>query len=190
MGRSRRVAGGPDSAAGAWASTQGKRFARSRETALALYIMSDLRQQIETLCASEKTELLDVVWESLEADALLLTDEQRAELDHRVERHEQNPSDGSPWEAKKLGTEETGDRRDVHQSNSSENWGTSRLSPVSSVSSVPSFLEQRWHKSRKICAAVSFTGFELRELRQRFVDRSSLRVVTLRSLKQKSNSPY
>ena len=45
-------------------------------TALGLYIMSDLRQQIETLSASEKTELLDVVWESLEADALSLTDAQ------------------------------------------------------------------------------------------------------------------
>jgi hypothetical protein len=30
--------------------------------------MSDLRQQIENLSASEKAELLDAVWESLEAD--------------------------------------------------------------------------------------------------------------------------
>ena len=42
--------------------------------------------------------LLDVVWESLEADALSLTDAQRAELDRRIERHEQNPSDVIPWE--------------------------------------------------------------------------------------------
>ena len=59
--------------------------------------MSDLRQQIENLSASEKAELLDAVWESLEADALSLTDAQRAELDHRIERHEQNPSDVIPW---------------------------------------------------------------------------------------------
>jgi putative addiction module component (TIGR02574 family) len=26
-----------------------------------------------------------------------LTDAQRAELDHRIERHEQNPSDDIPW---------------------------------------------------------------------------------------------
>jgi putative addiction module component (TIGR02574 family) len=60
--------------------------------------MSDLRQQIETLSASDKAELLDVVWESLEADALSLTDAQRAELDRCIERHEQNPSDVIPWE--------------------------------------------------------------------------------------------
>ena len=60
--------------------------------------MSDLRQQIESLSASEKAELLDAVWESLEAYALSLTDAQRAELDHRIERHEQNLSDVIPWE--------------------------------------------------------------------------------------------
>jgi putative addiction module component (TIGR02574 family) len=59
--------------------------------------MSDLRQQIENLSASEKAELLDAVWESLEADALSLTDAQPAELDHRIVRHEQNPSDVIPW---------------------------------------------------------------------------------------------
>jgi putative addiction module component (TIGR02574 family) len=60
--------------------------------------MSDLRQQIESLSASEKAELLDAVWESLEADALSLTDARRAELDHRIERHERDPSDVIPWE--------------------------------------------------------------------------------------------
>jgi len=39
--------------------------------------MSDLRQQTENLSASEKAELLDAVWESLEADALSLTDATR-----------------------------------------------------------------------------------------------------------------
>ncbi len=33
-----------------------------------------------------------------EADALWLTDAQRAELDYRIERHEQNPSAVNPWE--------------------------------------------------------------------------------------------
>ena len=60
--------------------------------------MSDLRNQIEGLSAAEKVELLDAVWESLEADAMSLTDAQRAELDYRIERHEQNPSDVIPWE--------------------------------------------------------------------------------------------
>ena len=60
--------------------------------------MSDLRHQIENLSASEKAELLDALWQSLEADALSLTDAQRAELDHRIEQHEQNPSGVIPWE--------------------------------------------------------------------------------------------
>ena len=65
--------------------------------------MSDLRHQIENLSASEKAELLDAVWESLEADALSLTDPQRAELDYRIERHEQNPSDVIPWQQVRAG---------------------------------------------------------------------------------------
>ena len=60
--------------------------------------MTDLRNQIESLSAAEKVELLDAVWESLEADALSLTDAQRAELDYRIEHHEQNPSSVIPWE--------------------------------------------------------------------------------------------
>jgi putative addiction module component (TIGR02574 family) len=59
--------------------------------------MSDLRNQIGNLSADEKLELLDVLWESLEADAPL-TDTQRAELDHRMARYEQNPTDVIPWE--------------------------------------------------------------------------------------------
>lgn len=65
--------------------------------------MNDLRHQIDRLSAAEKAELLDAVWESLEADAASLTDAQRAELDHRIARHEQNPSDVLPWEQVKSG---------------------------------------------------------------------------------------
>lgn len=60
--------------------------------------MSALRDQIANLTAAEKAELLDEVWQSLEADALALTDAQRAELDSRIERLEKNPSDVIPWE--------------------------------------------------------------------------------------------
>ncbi len=60
--------------------------------------MSALREQIANLTAAEKAESLDEVWENLEADALRLTDAQRAELDSRIERLEQNPSDVIPWE--------------------------------------------------------------------------------------------
>jgi putative addiction module component (TIGR02574 family) len=60
--------------------------------------MTDFRNQIESLSTAEKAELLDAVWESLEADAASLTDEQRAELDYRIARYEKNPSDVIPWE--------------------------------------------------------------------------------------------
>ncbi len=65
--------------------------------------MSALREQIANLTASEKAELLDEVWESLEVDALRLTDAQCAELDSRIERLEKNPSDVIPWEQVRVG---------------------------------------------------------------------------------------
>jgi putative addiction module component (TIGR02574 family) len=46
--------------------------------------MTDLRTQINSLSAAEKAELLDTLWESLEADSASLTDAQRAELDYRT----------------------------------------------------------------------------------------------------------
>ncbi len=59
--------------------------------------MSALREQIANLTAAEKADLLDEVWESLEADAGALSDAQRAELDARIERPEKSPSDVIPW---------------------------------------------------------------------------------------------
>ncbi len=65
--------------------------------------MSDLRNQINSLSALEKADLLDAVWESLEADAASLTDAQRSELDDRISRNERNPSDVIPWEKVRTG---------------------------------------------------------------------------------------
>lgn len=65
--------------------------------------MSDLRSQLDSLSAAEKVELLDAVWESLEADAQSLTDAQRAELDSRLARSEKNPSDVVLWETVRAG---------------------------------------------------------------------------------------
>jgi putative addiction module component (TIGR02574 family) len=59
--------------------------------------MSDLRSQIKSLSAEEKAELLVTFWESLEVDSASLTGAQRAEVDYRIARHEQNPSDVIPW---------------------------------------------------------------------------------------------
>jgi len=63
--------------------------------------MSDLRKQVSSLSVQEKVDLLDAVWESLEADSSVLTDAQRAELDFRIQRHEQNAPDLIPWELSK-----------------------------------------------------------------------------------------
>lgn len=60
--------------------------------------MRNLRDQIESLSVNEKVDLLDAVWESLEVDTSSLTDAQRAELDRRIARLEENPSDVIPWE--------------------------------------------------------------------------------------------
>jgi putative addiction module component (TIGR02574 family) len=65
--------------------------------------MNHLRSQIDRLSPAEKAELLDTVWESLEADAVSLTDAQRDELDNRIARHQQNPSDVIPWQQGKAG---------------------------------------------------------------------------------------
>jgi len=65
--------------------------------------MSDLRSQIKSLSPAEKAELLDTVWESLEADSASLTDAQRAELDYRIARHEQDPTDVIPWQQVRTG---------------------------------------------------------------------------------------
>ena len=60
--------------------------------------MSNIQSEIGSLSVAEKFELLDVLWESLEAEVPALTDVHRAEFDYRVARYEQNPSDVIPWE--------------------------------------------------------------------------------------------
>jgi len=60
--------------------------------------MSNLRDQVNRLSAEEKMELLDLLWESLEAESPPLTEAQRGELDYRIARYEQNPADVIPWE--------------------------------------------------------------------------------------------
>ena len=51
---------------------------------------------------AERVEIALALWDSLEdaqLDALVpLTDEQKAELDHRLAEHEKNPGSAIPWE--------------------------------------------------------------------------------------------
>ena len=60
--------------------------------------MSNIQNEIGNLSAAEKFDLLDALWESLEADELALTDGQRDELDYRVGQYERNPDEVIPWE--------------------------------------------------------------------------------------------
>ena len=60
--------------------------------------MNNLPEAIGSLSAAEKCELIDVLWESVEADLPALTVEQRQELDAREARYRQNPSDVRSWE--------------------------------------------------------------------------------------------
>jgi putative addiction module component (TIGR02574 family) len=65
--------------------------------------VSNLQNELGSLSAAEKFELLDLLWESLEANPPALTDDQRTELDRRVARYEQNPSDVISWERVRAG---------------------------------------------------------------------------------------
>lgn len=64
--------------------------------------MSTLPSQISDLSIDEKYELLDALWEDIEAHAHELTDEQTAELDRRIAKYEQDPSNVIPWEQVKV----------------------------------------------------------------------------------------
>ena len=46
--------------------------------------MRHLYEQIDSLSVEEKADLLDAIWESLEADASLPTEAQRTELNRRI----------------------------------------------------------------------------------------------------------
>jgi putative addiction module component (TIGR02574 family) len=59
--------------------------------------MSNLRNEIGNLSAAEKFELLDALWESLDADELSLTEVQRDELDYRMAQYESDPNGVTPW---------------------------------------------------------------------------------------------
>lgn len=53
---------------------------------------------LDSLTASEKFELIDELWQSLEPDDLKLTPEQRIELDRRIDRLDREGPAGKPWQ--------------------------------------------------------------------------------------------
>jgi putative addiction module component (TIGR02574 family) len=61
---------------------------------------SSLRDEILKLPLAERIQLVDDIWDSViaQAEALELTDAQRAELERRVRKAEQDPTGGVAWE--------------------------------------------------------------------------------------------
>lgn len=53
---------------------------------------------IDQLGADERLDLLEAIWESLDAEALPIPEFQRAELQARLEEHRANPGDVLSWE--------------------------------------------------------------------------------------------
>lgn len=56
--------------------------------------------EILKLSVTERIQLAEDIWDSIaaEPETLPLTDEQREELDRRLEELRQNPDAGTPWE--------------------------------------------------------------------------------------------
>jgi putative addiction module component (TIGR02574 family) len=65
--------------------------------------MASLPNNISSMSAAEKFELIDALWEDLEAHASTLSAEQVEELDRRMAAYEKNPPTGTPWEQVKAG---------------------------------------------------------------------------------------
>jgi putative addiction module component (TIGR02574 family) len=55
--------------------------------------------EFDQLSTPEKIEYVQKLWERIanSSEAAELTDAQRAELDRRLDAHQKNPTDGSPW---------------------------------------------------------------------------------------------
>jgi putative addiction module component (TIGR02574 family) len=65
--------------------------------------MASLPDNISSLSAAEKLDLLDALWEDLEAHASALSPEQAEELDRREAAYQKNPSAAIPWQEVKAG---------------------------------------------------------------------------------------
>ena len=64
--------------------------------------MATLPNHISNLSQMEKLELLDAIWEDIEAHPSI-SPEQAEELDRRIAAYEQHPSAVVPWEQVKAG---------------------------------------------------------------------------------------
>ena len=58
-----------------------------------------LSKDFISLSVSERIRLVEDIWDSIREvpEAVELTEEEKEELDKRLEAYHQNPGDGSPW---------------------------------------------------------------------------------------------
>jgi putative addiction module component (TIGR02574 family) len=57
-----------------------------------------LFKELMELPPEERLQLVEELWDSLAAEDIPLTDEQKREIDRRWAEHQKNPDRGSPWE--------------------------------------------------------------------------------------------
>ena len=64
-----------------------------------------LLDELMQLSASERLDIAERLWDSIHppgsirpGEPFVLTDEQKAELDRRIEEHKRNPERAEPWE--------------------------------------------------------------------------------------------
>lgn len=58
------------------------------------------KEDILNLSISERIQLVEDIWDSIVElpEAVVLTDDQKRELDNRLDAYHHNPKEGSPWE--------------------------------------------------------------------------------------------
>ena len=58
------------------------------------------RADVLNLSVPERIQLVEDIWDSIAEvpEQVKLTEEQKAELDRRLDAYHQNPDEGSPWE--------------------------------------------------------------------------------------------
>ena len=66
---------------------------------------ADLLNELMQLTPTERLDIADQLWDSIHppgslrpGEELVLTDEQKAELDRRIAEHERDPGSAIPWE--------------------------------------------------------------------------------------------
>jgi len=58
------------------------------------------KEDILNLSISERIQLVEDIWDSIVElpEAVVLTDDQKRELDNRLDAYHLDPNEGSPWE--------------------------------------------------------------------------------------------